>query len=292
VTTTYWPDTSKWQGVISSFSAVHAHRIDSGVVTDSTWGATYANAQQANKRGELRLLIGYVVYRPGQEAAITARVRSAMGGSCPKWVGFMIDMESGAQFAGPGEHSAGANKLVSLLAEFSGRGIDAVCGYANGSDWASCWSTRPSGLKRIVARYSSSPPAGDWWGWQYSDGSATWPLPEGAMFASGRDMNMTHRALDRVLTDFAVHAAAPREDPITITEGDDMPMILRATDGTGGDYVFWPGSKQAEYFPKPAQGGTRVGDVLAADYGSKVKKVPTSRIMWHVGAGHYTRKGF
>lgn len=243
---TLYPDRSQWNGVIPAedFGPVEALRVDTGFETDPIFQQNWANAQAAHAAGKLQILILYVVHITGNEQAIATRVKAALGGTCPVWVAFMVDEESGAGFDGPGNHSAGANLMVQLLAAFSGRGIAAVCGYANSPDWQSNWASRVTGLKRIVANYSSTPPAGyptGVYGWQYWGGVKN-PAPAGYPTPAGLDMNVIPRTVAQIVADFGGEdVALDPNDPV-------VKEILAAIAGLRADVDAVPENlRQHEY---------------------------------------------
>lgn len=211
MTATFYLDISKYQPVITADYQypILCFRADSGWETDPHAAANYTAAR---KNPRVKLCIAYVVYLPGHNAQIMTRLKALFGAKCPPGLAFMIDMESGAGFAGPGNHSTEANQLANELADYAGS-MNRVIGYANTPDWAGCWPTHPSWLKRIVARYSSTPPSISFYGWQYSDGSGRWGVPAGYPHPANVDMNVIPRSIDQILTDFAVTPAATPAAP-------------------------------------------------------------------------------
>jgi len=201
---TFWADISSWQRPVDASYPypVLAFRVDWGGGIDDNARANWSHiaASSAIKAG-----IGYVVYKPGQSDAIAARVRGLFGTSCPGKLAFMVDMESGADFAGPGNHSTDANRLTQLLADYAGNPAR-VIGYANGGDWASCWPTRPAWLKRVVASYGTQNPGG--WAWQFY-GGMNYPTPAGyprscKPFGTSVDLNVCLKPLADVLADLGI----------------------------------------------------------------------------------------
>ena len=99
---------------------VNSFRGDSGYSTDRKAAGNWAWTRRAIGSGAIRLCIIYVVYIPGNNAEILARMKSWLGATCPDRVAFRVDVESGAGFAGGGNHSAGANQLAGMLASYAG----------------------------------------------------------------------------------------------------------------------------------------------------------------------------
>lgn len=212
MTDTFYPDISKYQSVVSSSYdyPILCFRADSGYGTDAH---AEANFNAARRNPKVKLCVAYVVYIKGANSAIMSRLHTLFGKACPAGLSFMIDMESGSGFAGPGNHSTEANELADLLAIYAGSRARVV-GYANGSDWSGCWPTHPTWLKRITARYGTTDPKT--YGWQYSDGSGKWPVPHGYPAPKGVDMNVIHKPIAEILTDFG--APTPEEDDMSAAD--------------------------------------------------------------------------
>jgi len=210
MTDTFYPDISKYQHVIGPDFAysILCFRLDSGYETDPN---ASANLKVALANPRVKLLIGYVVPIPGHNDQILGRVKKLLGGKCPPNMGFMLDEESGRGFAGPGDHSTEWNALDAELGAFAGSS-KRVIGYANTGDWSSGWPHHRPDLKRVVAKYSPTPPSISYYGWQYSDGSTQWPVPSGYPRTS-TDMNVIHKPIDEILADFGV-----------TDTGEDMPL--------------------------------------------------------------------
>lgn len=214
---TFFEDRSRWNGpTLDNYPyPILSFRVDSGFDTD-----VYAKSNLAlvHRSTSIKLGIGYVVHIPGEEAAILARIKAVFGPSSPR-IAWMVDEESGRGFAGPGDHSAGANKLCDLLTAYCGGDARRVCGYANGGDWSSNWASRRPGLKRIVAKYSAFAPSGDWYGWQYSDGDAQWARMRGFPFVRGADMNVVRRDVPQIIADFGLAPVPkpPAPKPLAVT---------------------------------------------------------------------------
>jgi hypothetical protein len=167
-----WPDVSTYQpyytSACSAVRDVFEFRADSGYGTDAKARVNWSRTRTDLNNGSLKCAIAYVVYIPGNNNMIMARLKSVFGLKPDKRLMFMIDMESGPYFAGPGNHSVGANQLAASLAAWCGSKLR-VLGYANGSDWGRCWPSRPTWMKRIIAAWGTGTPGG-FWGWQYTDG--------------------------------------------------------------------------------------------------------------------------
>jgi len=165
------------------------------------------------------------VFRPGQGHAIFDRVKTFFGGKAPAKLAVMIDMESGDQFAGPGDHSSGANELAELFAIWLGS-RKRVIGYANGGDWANNWPTRPSWLKRFTAAYGTHDPGT--FGWQYygatSDPTLTGYPRSCPPFGSNVDMNVIHQPIGDIVTAFGL----TKEFTMTPTEEAKIKAMIDA----------------------------------------------------------------
>lgn len=212
---TFWADGSIYQPVITSAYPYpkFGFRGDSGTDTDGHAPQNWAYCEDPSR---MPLPLTYAVFKPGQRAGIMRRLRNTFG-SDPSSTHLCaeIDMESGTQFAGPGDHSAEANALASDLADWLGD-QRRVQGYANGGDWAACWPTPPSWMKRRLAKYSASawPVLAGYYAVQYY-GALPYGSPPGfpracAPFGSYVDMNVTPRTISQILADYGIG-----EDPVT-----------------------------------------------------------------------------
>jgi hypothetical protein len=137
-------------------------------------------------------------------------------------------VESGPGFAGPGNHSTGANQLAGMLADYAGSWAR-VEAYANRSDYQSGWPQIDGRLKKCTASYSTNDPSP--YSWQYY-GALPYPSPVGyprscPPFGSYVDMNVINRGIDQIERDYGVQAT-PAPEPIV--EGDDVELwLLRGT---------------------------------------------------------------
>jgi hypothetical protein len=202
---TFFSDISYFQNVVNGSYPypMLCFRADSGSFTDAN---AAANWHYCATNPSIQLAVAYVVYLPGQESNILARVRQLFGATCPAKLAFMIDMESGGGFAGPGNHSAGANHLFNLLAEYAGS-AKRVMGYANHYDWINNWPSPPLGMKRATAAYTTSDPGT--YQWQYYGGDSRWVSPQGYPrgsnpFGTNVDMNVIHKPISEILVDFGI----------------------------------------------------------------------------------------
>jgi hypothetical protein len=216
---TLWVDISSYQIVVNSSYPypVLGFRADTGGSTDSHAAANWAYCE--SHPDDIQVAIPYVVFKPGQRAAIMGRLKNLFGAHCPANLVPEIDMESGQDFAGPGDHSGEANALAADLAAWTGD-QDRVQGYANSPDWSGSWPTRPSWMKRRLAWYSSSayPPPAGFYAVQFY-GALPYPSPPGlprscAPFGSYVDMNATPRTITQILADYGIG------DAMAITDED------------------------------------------------------------------------
>jgi hypothetical protein len=176
-----WADISEYQKTLytSDYAVdrdVLAIRAAHGNETDANVAENWRRIQPDLDSGALALLIVYVVYIPGTNDAVMARLGSVFGADPDPRLVWMVDVESGANYAGPGDHSVGANELCEKLVAWCGSPWR-VIGYANGGDWENSWPTPPPWMDRatqqIIADYRGVQPIGDWMGWQYTNGQ--WP---------------------------------------------------------------------------------------------------------------------
>lgn len=194
---------------------IACYRGHSGGMIDPNLRANNAVALPWNR---IAMVIVYVVYLPGKNAQILADLKSVFGPVCPAKVVFRIDLERGAGFAGPGDHSAGANQLAQMLADYRGTAVGhdqaraelGIDGYANKYDKIDGWPHPLSWLtKWAIAKYSTAAPDITWYSWQYAGGDPRWGSPSGfprvcAPFGSVIDMNAIHKPLADVLLDYGV----------------------------------------------------------------------------------------
>lgn len=197
----FWADISEFQRVVTSAYPYQqlAIRLDTGGRLDNNAKANHSAWLRMNRGA----LIGYVVFIPGQSRAILRRIQNAFGRQL-EGIAPMTDMESGAGFAGGGNHSREANDFQDALAEATGSRAREI-GYANASDWATNWPSRPSWMKRVIASYGSQL-HNDFFGHQFY-GGLDYPVPSGfpracAPFGSWVDLNtaaMTSAAFNGAL---------------------------------------------------------------------------------------------
>lgn len=202
---TVFADISEFQPVISDAyeHPMVSFRADTGWRLDNH---AWANWNYVKHASHIEVALSYVVFIPGQNAAILSRLKSLFGSTCPNKLAIMVDMESGYGFAGPGNHSWEANQLLDELVAWTGSRAKVVA-YANGYDFASCWPTAPSWVKKITASYGTQDPGT--WGWQYFGGMSQYSSPYGmprssAPFGSWVDMNVVHRTLAQIKSDLGM----------------------------------------------------------------------------------------
>lgn len=200
---TFYADVSTFQPLVNHDYPypVFCFRGDNGWETDNH---AYANWRVVEPWDHVQVALVYSVFIPGQTNAIFNRLKNTFGSNphlklCP-----MTDMESGAGFAGPGNHSSEANDFLAMLADWTSK--DHELGYANGYDWSSNWPDRPSWLKRSTAAYTTTDPGT--YAWQYY-GALPYASPSGyprhcAPFGSYVDMNVIHKSISQIAEDFGV----------------------------------------------------------------------------------------
>lgn len=232
---TFWADVSEYQPPIDGtypypkfgFRADTGSRLD--VNARANWSYCVAHPDH------IRVAVAYVVFKPGQSAAIMSRLRGAFGSICPPNMVPEIDMESGSGFAGPGNHSAEANDLMGQLAAWTGQQPQTQ-GYANGNDWAGNWPTPPAWMKRRLAAYSTSPTPAGYYARQYY-GALPYGSPAGwprscPPFGSYVDMNATERTIDQILTDYGIGGPVALDDSDKAWFTNLMQMQYQALTGT------------------------------------------------------------
>jgi hypothetical protein len=220
---TFFADISTYQPLVNSSYPypVLGFRADTGTSTDSHAAGNWAYADAHPDR--LRVLLPYIVFKPGEAAGIQQRLKDLFGVDCPPRVALEIDMESGVDFAGPGNHSSEANDLIGWAAQWSGSQLSTE-GYANDPDWAGCWPSRPAWMKRRIADYSSSPTPAGFYARQYY-GALPYPSPAGwprscAPFGGYVDMNAIPRSITQIEADFGIGDA---DMPLT---GPDVNAVV------------------------------------------------------------------
>lgn len=232
MTDTFFCDISYFQVPVDNNypHPILSFRLDWGSGIDNNARANWAYCEGSTR---IKVAIAYVVFKPGQAHAIFDRVKAFFGGKAPAKLTVMVDMESGSQFAGPGNHSTEANELVELFAIWLGS-RKRVLGYANHYDWQSNWPAAPAWLKRFTAAYGTTDPGT--FGWQYYGGVATNPSPPGyprqcAPFGSNVDLNVIHQPIGDIL---AALGLASEEDPlagITLEQIADAVWSQKLGDG-------------------------------------------------------------
>lgn len=250
---TYYADTSEFQIPYNSGYpyAVAMFRFHSGYMVDPHAAINWLYLRTSISEGRTRLVYAYAVFVPGQLAEVLAGLKQVFGPVCPtNRLVLVIDMESGSDFAGPGNHSAEANIWASA---FQGWGAK-VDPYANVGDYAACWPTlAPTLTRRHIARYSDTPPAGAY-SWQYygvtDDPSPVDAPRECAPFGAGVDMNVIYRSIEQIELDYGITAPipnppAPPEDDEDMANKDLYVVPRDPIAGTGaGYYVHYPNTGQ------------------------------------------------
>lgn len=239
----FFADSSSYQPYYDSTypHPVASFRADTGYRTDSKAAGNWQAVSALVESGKVRVVIVYVVYIPGNNPDILARVRALFGAQCPDRLCFRVDVESGPGFAGPGNHSTGANQLAGMLADYAGSWLR-VEAYANASDYRTGWPQADARLKKCTAAYSTTDPSP--YSWQYY-GALPYPSPVGyprscPPFGSYVDMNVINASIDQIERDYGV--AAPTPPPGPAVEGDDVELwLLKGTPSgfwlTGGSAI-------------------------------------------------------
>jgi hypothetical protein len=205
---TFLNDVSEFQPPVDSrypYAAIdcRAHsgwRLDNNAVPNR-------NFLYGPKNDHIRLKMWYGVAIENQLAVFKRDLINLLGKECPPFTVFMVDMESGTGFAGPGNHSAMGNAYLEFLAEYSGS-TRRVFPYANYPDFINCWPglLNWARSRRWLAAYTSTEPSFAHYGWQYGGGNPNWGSPAGyprknANFGSYVDYNVIHHTIDWLLQD-------------------------------------------------------------------------------------------
>lgn len=218
---TFYNDISEFQRVVNSSypHSMISTRIDTGGRLDYN---IEGNRNAILRMPKIQVWQNYVVFIPGASHAILSRFKNFHGKTPPKILTVMIDMEAGAGFAGPGNHSTEANWLAGEFADYLGSQLK-VCPYANGSDYANNWPQLAAWLKprKVIASYGSSNPGG--YAWQYY-GGLPYGSPSGfprsnSLFGSHVDYNVINKPISQIVTDFGVK---PRVVKPTDKDWSDM----------------------------------------------------------------------
>lgn len=275
---TFFSDISEFQVVADERypHPVLAVRVDNGSRIDFNAAGNWRFCRTSDR---IQVAIGYVVFLPGQAQAIFDRVKAFFGDKAPSKLAMMIDMESGLGFAGPGDHSAGANELADLFAHWLGDRAR-VIGYANAFDWANNWPNRPDWLKRFTAAYSTIDPGT--FGWQYYGGVPDNPSPDGYArscppFGSHVDMNVIHSPVDQIAAALGIGDAMPTAKEVAdeifgrvlVTDGDNKVTFADVQRGLRNRSVAAAaGLADLEHaidnLPAGADGALSKADVVAA----------------------------
>lgn len=201
----FWADISEFQPPVDKTYpyATLAYRLDTGWRIDNHAKANHATSEKMKSIGAR---IGYVVFIPGQTKAILQRLKNNFGNGDPG-IAIMDDMESGKDFAGPGNHSIEANDFHDELAAWTNNDMNRQLGYANAYDWASLWKVRPAGMKRVLADYEATIKSG-YWAQQYVGGGNT-PVPSGfpracRPFGSWVDLNAKKTTVPAMLDELGL----------------------------------------------------------------------------------------
>lgn len=216
----YYCDSSEFQTYYNSTYPypMAAFRFHNGNRTDYKAVGNWGYHKTAIAKGRTRVVLAYSVFRRGGLNSAMASIREVFGTRCPtNRLVIMLDMESGSDFAGPGNHSAEANQWAATFADYVGTDLR-VMPYANAPDYAACWPQMSSWLLRhkCTAKYSSSPPAGSF-AWQYY-GALPYSSPTGAPrsanpFGGYVDLNVIYQTIDEIEVSFGIGATPPTPQP-------------------------------------------------------------------------------
>lgn len=233
----FFADTSEYQPAYNSSYPypVASFRFFSGYRVDNHATQNWGYHRSAIASGRTKLVRAYAVFVPGQRAAFQAALKAVFGQAVPSnRIVVVIDMESGPDFAGPGDHSVEANQWAADAAAWTGdwRRVDP---YGNVPDLASCWPRMDPRLqKHHVARYDDNPPS-NFYAWQYY-GALPFPSPPGAPrscppFGGYVDMNVIYSSISDIEADYGITAA---EADMTPEESGWLANIYTAVNHPSG----------------------------------------------------------
>jgi hypothetical protein len=176
---------------------------------------------------------GYVVYRPGQNAAILDLLKRS---GFPAFDRIMIDIETWPVNGVPqitGNRSVEINALALGISDIVGKGN--VWGYGNQGDLASLWPSRPSWVPLVIASYGGSrPTVPNMIGWQYTDGQYSVPgLPNSSAPFGHCDHN-------ELYLDLSVQGGGVLlEDTLTAAEVADIKAYIDAKVGAAVSMILY-----------------------------------------------------
>src|SRR4051812_38344875 len=204
----YWPDVSHYQVKVNDQFArpFLMFKVSEGMTYVDPNAAANGAWSRANV-GHGKKLVGYGghhVWAPGNEQA-QANLFFANAPLHPHLVA-VVGVESWGG-RNKGAHSKSITALANLSAAKLGQRRVKV--YGNSGDLANLYPTRPSWLGIVKAAYSSKAPPEPWVGWQYTDGSTTWPVPSGWPRSSAPFGNCDHNAYYGTVQQFAAEYGLP-----------------------------------------------------------------------------------
>lgn len=149
-------------------------RACDGEFRDPKFDGNIKWARGAVKSGQIEGFTVYAVFEPGVDVLSIVK---DMVGNPGKHCTFMLDIERwGGKITG--DHSKEINKILRDAAKWLGS-KDRVLAYANQGDFAVLYPKRNNWCHFVVASYSSlAPHFPRMIGWQYSDGTSNWPVPD------------------------------------------------------------------------------------------------------------------
>lgn len=266
----YFSDTSEYQTYYNKTYPypVASFRFCNGSRADYKAPANWAYHRLAMSTGHTRILRVYCIFQPGQLQTTLNVLHSIFGAKCPTdRLIIVVDMESGSQFAGSGNHSAEANQWAAAFASYTGSWAR-VEPYANVPDFGACWPQLDSRLNaghRHVANYSASAPSLPHLPWQYY-GALNYPTPAGAPrscapFGSYVDMNVYYQTIDQLELMYGItKPVPPKPVPPAVVEEDDMFLAIVDTTGAGtGTGYYLVGGPDGGY--SPILGGTDINNL-------------------------------
>lgn len=223
---TYRADWSEFQPVVTDAYAYATaeFRCFSGYRVDTKAKANWDILNAWLNIGRMRVVFTYPVFVPGQFNLMVSTMTNLFGKQSPtnRLVG-VLDVESGTDFAGPGNHSAEANDWSAWLAAYTHTPVhfERGHGYANNPDYRECWPQILPVIPKHTAAYNAVNPGT--FSWQYQGGNPAYPAPTGAPrsfapFGTFVDGNVIYESLDTIEQLLGIANPPPAGEDSDMTE--------------------------------------------------------------------------
>lgn len=258
---TFYTDCSEFQPYYNSQYQypIASFRADNGDRLDNKAAGNWSYLKGALASGKVRVAEAYVVYKPGQIGATMQRIKQLFGAQVPtNRLVVKIDMESGSDFAGPGDHSPEANQLAADLAAYLGS-WQRVVGYGNKYDFQACWPGIDARIKKATAAYGTEDPGT--YSWQYYGGlnySTLAGFPrEAAPFGGWVDLNVISRSISQIETDYGI-VAPPAKDWFDMATAADLAKAVSAGTTNVNEHIKAWGAVRFVRFPSAKKNPTAI----------------------------------